>query len=135
MSSIPDHSSFADRSVARSSYTSLADILTEHLQVCQFFSKTSRDTRLQYKIELFLAGMQDGPSSDLSSSERLRMLNAHQKAWRGLEWTEKDHLDLRGDTWEFYGGVLGVSEGCSFSFKQMSSKLRGIPGGQSVAFG
>ncbi|KAF7968570.1 hypothetical protein HWV62_30115 [Athelia sp. TMB] len=98
-------------------------------QVCKSFSTIAKDTKLQYRIALFLAGMQDGPriSSDLGSNERLLMLDAHQQAWSTLTWTAKDCLALRGDTWEFYGGVVATATGGSIVFKQISSKLRGLP--------
>lgn len=88
------------------------------------------DARLQYKIELLLAGMQDGPPGDLPFSERLCMLRSHQKAWKTLSWTANESVTLMGGVWELVGGVLGLaSDGnATIVFRQIPSQLRGIPG-------
>ena len=81
-------------------------------------------------MELALAGMQDGPPSDTSYAERLRLLRAHQNAWGSLSWTEEGTIPIvEGDTWELIGGVLGLADGPkSILFRQLHSTLRSIPG-------
>lgn len=102
----------------------------DHCQVCKRFRDCADSPNLQYKAELALAGMQDGPPSDIAPAERLRLLRAHQKAWDSLAWTEEETIPmLEGDTWELIGGVLGLADGPkAIMFRQLQSKLRGIPG-------
>jgi hypothetical protein len=97
------------------------------VQVCRLF-KNVDDSSLQYKIELVLAGMQDGPPSNLTSNERLRMLRSHQEAWSTLSWTEKETIPmLSGDTWELFGGVLALADGPkTLVLRQLPSRLRGL---------
>lgn len=40
---------------------------------------------VQYRIELALAGLEDGPPGGMSTSERLEALRAHQRAWQELK--------------------------------------------------
>jgi hypothetical protein len=51
-------------------------------------SAIESSARLQYAIELAVAGMQDGPSH-LVSAVRLDMLKAHQAVWKleQFNWT------------------------------------------------
>lgn len=86
------------------------------------------DVRTQYKIELAAAGMEDGPSSTLTSAERLRVLKAHQEAWDKLAWTSREEVPMhQGGVWELYGGVLAQGDGSrTLAFKQLPSAIRGI---------
>ena len=72
--------------------------------------------------------MQDGPTGNLTSSERLQRLKFHQDAWSTLSWTEKEKVPmLSGDTWELCGGVLAIADGPNtLMFKQLPSRLRGL---------
>src|ERR1700690_4567233 len=105
----------------------MSQTLTFCVQVCRHF-KNVDDSSLQYKIELVLAGMQDGPPSNLTSNERLRMLRSHQEAWCTLSWAEKETIPmLSGDTWELFGGVLALSDGPkTLVLRQLPSRLRGL---------
>ncbi|KAI0356942.1 hypothetical protein OH77DRAFT_183926 [Trametes cingulata] len=100
-------------------------------QVCVLLKDLiDQDVRLQYQIELAVAGMEDGPPSATTAAERLRMLNARQDAWDKLAWTEREEIPMsQGGVWELYGGVLAQGEGSrSLVFKQLPSKIRGIEG-------
>lgn len=105
-------------------------LMFNHSQVCRRFRNCADSPNLQYKMELALAGMQDGPPSDTSPAERLRLLRAHQKAWDSLSWTGEETIPmLKGDTWELVGGVLGLADGSkSILLRQLHSTLRSIPG-------
>ncbi|KAI0821790.1 hypothetical protein BC628DRAFT_800527 [Trametes gibbosa] len=98
-------------------------------QVCRLFRDTmDQDVRVQYKIELAAAGMEDGPSSALTVADRLRMLKARQEAWHKLEWTSRSEMPMaQGGVWELYGGVLAQGEGArTLVFRQLPSNIRGI---------
>lgn len=84
---------------------------------------------MQYKAELALAGMEDGPSSNVLVADRLKTLRAHQAAWRDLEWTSDKVIPMReGGLWELYGGVLAQSATTrgTLHFTQLPSKIKGI---------
>lgn len=76
--------------------------------------------------------MIDGPASDVVNLTRLRMLAAHQQAWRSVEWSQTTEITLTAaevsleSAWEFLGGVLGLAAGCRLRFIQVPSALRGI---------
>lgn len=91
------------------------------------FNET-RDVYLQYKIELYLAGMEDGPPSSVTPTKRLEMLRAHQAAWKTLSWTAEETIPrLSGDSWDFFGGILAQANGpSSIRCRQLPSLLRGI---------
>ncbi|KAI0631501.1 hypothetical protein C8Q77DRAFT_140759 [Trametes polyzona] len=100
-------------------------------QVCTEFKQIiDQDVRFQYRIELAVAGMEDGPSSGMTASERLRKLRARQEAWNKLQWTAREEVNmLQGGVWELYGGVLAQGEGLrTLVFKQLPSNIRGIEG-------
>ncbi|KAI0325496.1 hypothetical protein GY45DRAFT_1374683 [Cubamyces sp. BRFM 1775] len=100
-------------------------------QVCSLLKDLmDNDVRLQYKVELAAAGMEDGQYSTLSAAERLRMLKARQEAMDKLAWTSREEIPmLQGGVWELYGGVLAQGEGSrTLVFKQLPSSLRGIEG-------
>jgi hypothetical protein len=90
---------------------------------------------LKYKIELFMANMDDGPPSSISKADRLKLLRAHQTAWKNLTWTKKsvvsdnpnatDHEDDEVP-WKCLGGVLGQASSRSLHFIRVPSVFRGI---------
>lgn len=99
------------------------------VQVCRLFGSIIQDNAvLQYKIELVVAGMDDGPPSTLGPAERLQMLKRHQEAWRTLGFSDETTIPmLRGEVWELYGGVLAQARGPqALSFRQLPSVLRGV---------
>ncbi|KAI0695131.1 hypothetical protein BC835DRAFT_1273744 [Cytidiella melzeri] len=83
----------------------------------------------QYAIELPIAGMEDGPPSNMVLTERLQRLRDHQAAWRSLQWRTDKTIDmLDGGVWELYGGVLAHARGRdTLVFNQLPSAIRGIP--------
>ena len=65
-----------------------------------------------YKVELAVAGMEDGPPSALTPADRLAILRRRQAAWKTLAWTAKQDVPMRaGGVWELYGNVLAQAEG------------------------
>jgi len=85
------------------------------------------DVCLQYKVELALAGMEDGPPSHLTPRDRIEMLRARQKAWDTLTWTSEETIAVEGHSWELFGGVLAQADGpSSIVFRQLPSKFRGL---------
>ncbi len=95
-------------------------------QVCRLFSNID-DVSLQYKIELALAGMEDGPPSHLTPRDRIEMLQACQKSWNTLAWTSEETIAVEGHLWELFGGILAQADGpSSITFRQLPSKFRGL---------
>ncbi|PCH37773.1 hypothetical protein WOLCODRAFT_161036 [Wolfiporia cocos MD-104 SS10] len=94
----------------------------------QFRMMVDETAEQQYKIELTVAGMEDGPISMLGSSDRLKLLREHQKAWETLDYKRQDVVPmLAGEVWELYGGVLAQAQGGrTLCFCQLPSVLRGI---------
>lgn len=100
------------------------------LQVCRLFNNmVMQSAALQYKIELAIAGMEDGSASGLTISDRRQRLWEHQAAWRDLRWRSDTIIPmLRGGVWELYGGVLAQARGKrTLCFTQLPSEIRGIP--------
>ncbi|KAF7796389.1 hypothetical protein EIP86_007566 [Pleurotus ostreatoroseus] len=99
-------------------------------QVCKFFDTITNMAEFRYKVELAAAGMEDGPPSALSNSDRLSLLLEHQAAWRALQWRTETVVPMsQGGVWEFYGGVLGqaLARGREvLHFTQVPSELKGI---------
>ncbi|KAI0767461.1 hypothetical protein C8Q74DRAFT_1355564 [Fomes fomentarius] len=98
-------------------------------QICWLFKNiVDSDIRLQYKIELAVAGMEDGPPSALTPTERLTMLRERQEAWRALRWrSRKEYPMLKGGVWELYGGVIAQADGDrTLAFVQLPSDIRRI---------
>ena len=59
---------------------------------------------LQYKIALFTAALQNGSPSLVSTSDRLKVLEAHQLAWESLAWTDRTTVSKEPNgVWELYG--------------------------------
>ena len=98
-------------------------------QVCTLFKRLiDGDIHAQYKIELALAGMEDGPPSALTPSDRLAILRERQNAWKTLTWKARTEYDMRrGGVWELYGGVLAQADGESkLVCAQLPSVIRRI---------
>ncbi|RPD61706.1 hypothetical protein L226DRAFT_485162 [Lentinus tigrinus ALCF2SS1-7] len=98
-------------------------------EVCVFFKTLiDEDVHTQYKIELALAGMEDGPPSALTPSDRLAILRERQEAWKSLTWKARTEYDMRrGGVWELYGGVLAQADGDrTLVCAQLPSVIRGI---------
>ncbi|KAI0788515.1 hypothetical protein C8Q75DRAFT_768748 [Abortiporus biennis] len=98
-------------------------------QVCSLLDGLVRnDASLQYKIELTVAGMEDGSSSPLLVVERLHKLKLRQDAWNRMRFTSETAVPMRrGGVWELYGGVLAQSrDDHGLSFRQLPSDIRGI---------
>ncbi|KAI0647181.1 hypothetical protein C8Q79DRAFT_1009311 [Trametes meyenii] len=51
-------------------------------RVCRIIARALQATRLQHKMELGMAGMVDGPPSDVNVSDRLAALRAYRAAWK-----------------------------------------------------
>ncbi|TFK45308.1 hypothetical protein OE88DRAFT_1740408 [Heliocybe sulcata] len=82
---------------------------------------------LQYKIELAVAGMEDGPPSSIDVSERLRRLRSYTKAWRGMAFAPDEEEIAFDGYWELCGGVLATSDGDStLMFTKLPGPARGI---------
>ena len=82
-----------------------------------------------------MANMDDGPPSSISKADRLKLLRAHQTAWKNLTWTKKlvvsdnpNATDYEDDEvpWKCLGGVLGQASSRSLRFIQVPSVFRGI---------
>jgi len=83
---------------------------------------------LKYKIELLAANMDDGPPSSVDKADRLKLLRAHQTAWKNLTWTKKSVVSYNPTEipWRCLGGVLGSAYNRSLRFIQVPSVFRGI---------
>ncbi|CAL1702742.1 unnamed protein product [Somion occarium] len=100
-------------------------------QVCKSLNALVQDeTALQYKVQLNLAGTEDGPATNpLAVRDRLRILVKYMEAWDQLRFSEIRTMDREsGNLWELYGNVLAEtrSENTTLVIKQLPSKLRGI---------
>jgi len=77
-----------------------------------------------------MANMDDGPPSSISKADRLKLLRAHQMAWKNLTWTKKSVVSynpIADDIlWKCLGGVLGSAYNRSLRFIQVPSVFRGI---------
>ena len=87
---------------------------------------------LQYHLELGKSGMEDGPLSTMSISERRERLRAHTNAWKNLQWSDFVHLfntDIcECDIHLAPGGILVLSwkTKSKLTFIQLPSNTRGI---------
>lgn len=88
------------------------------------------DVRAQYKLELAIAGMEDGPPSTCTTAKRLSVLRARQNAWKQFVPTAGENVQMHmSEVWEFSGNILTRSEGMrTLHFKQIPSAIRGIEG-------
>ncbi|KAH8102076.1 hypothetical protein BXZ70DRAFT_1016170, partial [Cristinia sonorae] len=101
---------------------------------CRQLNKLFKDTidnnlALQYKLELAINGMEDGPPSPVTTAERLHILRQHRTAWDSMSHTSVQNIpSIRGYPWDFYGGVLARGTSTrGISFIQLPSLLKGIP--------
>jgi len=95
---------------------------------CFFRGLIDSTPELLYKIELVLAGMEDG-NSHLSVAEKRDLLRRHQHARNTLhpEYTSLIRRSYPGDiTWDYYDGVIYVEEPNAIVFTQLPSPTRGI---------
>lgn len=103
-------------------------------QVCKALRDVvATSTRLQYKIELAIAGLEDNIEHPLSERAKRSLLSEYKDAWARVP-----HLTPResntsivsfeeGPAWELSGGVLGQSVGQrKLRFRRLGSKLRGV---------
>lgn len=88
---------------------------------------------LQYRLELGRSGMEDGPLSTLSVSERRERLRVYNDAWKQLRWSEcVEFLNFDKTAYVmgiFPGGILTFksrTEG-KIVFVRIPSNLRSIP--------
>jgi hypothetical protein len=79
------------------------------LQVCRELKKViDSSVELQYRIELALDCMLDGPPSTLTVSERLEQLRDLRRAWTLFEWKKEIRVPMSGccQAYELVGGVF-----------------------------
>ncbi|KAJ2932762.1 hypothetical protein H1R20_g4351, partial [Candolleomyces eurysporus] len=99
------------------------------VDVCsQFRDIIDRDPNLQYQLDLASAGLEDGPPTGGSLTQRHEALKQYTSAWNQLKWSKEIEVPMmRSGLWELYGGVLGQNthEG-GFTFTRLPSVLRGI---------
>jgi hypothetical protein len=85
---------------------------------------------IQYKIELAVAGMEDGPPSNVGPADRLKILKEHQSSWRNLTWKNGHVMStMFRYQWDCLGGVLVNvldSSQRSLVIRQLPSVVRGI---------
>ncbi|KAF9222211.1 hypothetical protein BS17DRAFT_736128 [Gyrodon lividus] len=77
--------------------------------VCRKFKDViDASVELQYRIELALDGMIDGPSSLFSTGERLSRLRSLRRSWSTLSWTSKVTVPMPGAcyAYELVGGIF-----------------------------
>lgn len=73
-------------------------------------------TLLQYRLELGRSGMEDGPLSTLSVSERRERLRVYNDAWKRLRWSQcVEFLNFDKTTY-----VMGIHPGGILTFKSMT---------------
>jgi hypothetical protein len=79
-------------------------------QVCRRFRQiVTSSTEIHYKIELAIAGYQNGPALCRTPlSERLRILRQTQKGWLGLNFQRRQTIELERETptYELQGSVF-----------------------------
>ncbi|KAF8510527.1 hypothetical protein JB92DRAFT_2939190 [Gautieria morchelliformis] len=101
---------------------------------CRFFHETIRDSMLlQYRLELAVAGLEDGGTEcRLSIHERLAGLKTIEQGWAKLCFRQKITVTLpRSPKWKLRGGVLAQDlapeKASVMSFIQLPSAVRGTP--------
>ncbi|GJE93913.1 F-box protein [Phanerochaete sordida] len=96
---------------------------------------------LQYKIECFVSGVVEGTLAARDSlKDRLASVREWREAWRTMRWTdERDAGEVpefamshaSGSVYAIGGNALDPAEGDkSIVFRQLGSKLRGVPAKQ-----
>ncbi|KAJ8518994.1 hypothetical protein ONZ45_g3972 [Pleurotus djamor] len=104
--------------------------------VCHLLRElVDEEASIQYKIELYAAGMVDSPSCNLPTPARLDAIRAYQDAWSRLKWKGELQLEFDPFTWTTVGGVLAmVDESGDFFFQTIPSTLRGQNPGRQWSF-
>lgn len=106
---------------------------------CRLVAKLIRDiidgsNALQYKIELVLAGKEDGGKMSLTTAAKREILRKYQEARftlspsfiTTLEITDLPSL-LSDDTWEMFDNILSVEEADTVRLTLFPSKVMGSP--------
>lgn len=77
-------------------------------QVCRTFRDVvDGSVRLQYNIELAMAGMEDVASCSMALSERLTNLREYRRSWDHLEWKMESMIPMqRGEILDLGAGLL-----------------------------
>lgn len=87
-----------------------------------------QSTRLQYKIELAVDSLEDGPPGGKNTSERLQSLLEHREAWRSLQFTAKQVVNAYNGCRLFTGRHLVWTDvSRKMNVTQVPSAIRGIP--------
>jgi hypothetical protein len=88
---------------------------------------------IQYKIELAVAGMEDGPPSNVGPVDRLKILKDHQSSWHNLTWKISYAVPMFRHKMACRGGVLAYvldDSYRSFVMRQLPSVIRGVKGAE-----
>ncbi|KAF6766560.1 hypothetical protein DFP72DRAFT_866994 [Ephemerocybe angulata] len=99
-------------------------------QVCrQLRNLVDEDAACQYTLDLYTAGLEDGPSFSGTLSDRFAALNQYREGWDQLKWRDAQ-MDVpmkQGGLWELYGGVLAQqTQTKTFEFTRLPGISRGI---------
>ncbi|KAF8510601.1 hypothetical protein JB92DRAFT_3118774 [Gautieria morchelliformis] len=98
--------------------------------ICRVFHETIRDTLLlQYRLELAVAGLEDGRTDcRLSIAERLAQLKTFEQRWASLNFHQKPTVTLSYRyNWKLRGDVLSAVMLPVLFFTQLPSAVRGTP--------
>ncbi|KAJ7781280.1 hypothetical protein B0H16DRAFT_1497782 [Mycena metata] len=98
-------------------------------QVSRQFRRIVQSSALQYKTQLELAGLRDGPVGNFGSAARLDLLKAYQTAWAAFDWSQSTQttVPLHGHLWEIVGNVVATySAETGFEFNRIPSPLRHV---------
>ncbi|KAH9946940.1 hypothetical protein B0H21DRAFT_822298 [Amylocystis lapponica] len=102
-------------------------------QVSRFLSQIIDDSeRLQYSIDLAIAGMVDGLPGGLCVADRRSMLKEYQKAWRDAEFPLQPVMSITNPQYDSIG-LSGISGNVflqqaptGLEFVRLPSRIRGI---------
>ncbi|EPQ57730.1 hypothetical protein GLOTRDRAFT_126221 [Gloeophyllum trabeum ATCC 11539] len=83
---------------------------------------------LQYKVELAIAGMEDGPPSHVTTAERLQHLRKYSDSWAGAQFGSVEKLHCgRGPMLRLSGNVLGrCFDSSTLVFNILPGHARGV---------
>lgn len=99
-------------------------------QVSLFFRQVIKDSAfLEYKIELAMSGLVDGPERSEGWRGRLENLRLWREAWKGPHWTGKTETFIhkqRPFIFKAFGSIYCELNGSKMTFSQPESKLRGL---------
>ncbi|KAF8510622.1 hypothetical protein JB92DRAFT_433502 [Gautieria morchelliformis] len=98
--------------------------------ICRVFHETIRDTLLlQYRLELAVAGLEDGRTDcRLSIAEQLAQLKTFEQGWASLNFHQKLTVTLPYRyKWKLRGDVLAAFKTPVLFFTQLPSAVRGTP--------